>query len=930
MKKWICILLLSSAAYGQVTILDQPVIPPSSLSTPKNVYAIVDDTNVSPATTNKVSLDDIAALSSLALAPTAPATLTGDEPFILYINSASAANEITIPASANHLIFNVSTIGENLVLNGQGIGTPTVTLAPGERCTVFYSTADNAHFLRKQTTPTVDAAMSDVSANAVRNSVIKAYVDAAVAGVGTTVDAVVTSGSANPVQSSGIYDFVNNRSLIREYDIVVEGAGNATADDTAIGNAVTALNAQGYGTLWLAGTIRTQVLHRFSAPISLRGVDGNTLVIVENETSAFQWAPLAPSAGTYWDPFTTGAISGSPVGTALDSSLARGDGRFATSGQSFTRGDWVLLWSDDDIPDLTPHYGTTGTDPSNHPMEMHRVAEVSGSLCTIDGIVVDAMTTANGAKVRRMPMLLKPGSYRSDIVISDLNFQQSSSAFHDGTLLWIQQANGVEITRCRWEEAPTVGGPGSIFLQYVANVNIHDLTMDSRDGFISGGIGYGIVVAVCNDVHIHDSRFLKTRHCLTTGSSKYNDPTGERWGTPRNIVFSDNYVFVRGISSPSTGALAVDCHAEGYGLVVEGCTFEMSDDTLTSTTNESGAIHCRARSCIVKNNTFIGSYLSKAVFNSATGTIVEGNTLIGPWRLFHHDTESVWPQGHNRCVISGNQWNGGFGVSTEVITIENGEGHVISNNTFSNLRNAAIRLRNQGGVATDNIRNLQITGNTFTGSADTAGSIGVIYCDDDVDKMLLAGNTFSQCKTSALQQAGEGNDWHIIGNTIREVGQFNHGTWRYPLRIRKGTGHRIINNEISAYSTNNNSIFVGTNGTNAATVDSATDDDIQVIGNTLQIDSAVIFGGTALPGNINANQIYYVITDNGDFFQVSETRGGGFVNMSSNGTNVTVTEVPEITIAGNTALGYGASSLGMGGDAASILNAQWAGSNWTD
>jgi hypothetical protein len=69
----------------------------------------------------------------------------------------------------------------------------------------------------------------------------------------------------------------------------------------------------------------------------------------------------------------------------------------------------------------------------------------------------------------------------------------------------------------------------------------------------------------------------------------------------------------------------------------------------------------------------------------------------------------------------------------------------------------------------------------------------------------------------------------------------------------------------------------------------ADDDTVTKSSHGLSNGQPLIFGGSAVPTGITANQRYYVINAATDTFKVSATEGGAAVNMTTDGTSVTYT-----------------------------------------
>lgn len=374
-------LLLTSVAVAQETISDQPTIAAGSLLTPSNVYTIVDDQNLNPAATRKVDLSAIAALGHTYITPVTDLNLTGSEPFLIAVNSTDVAHEITVPDSMSCVIVNVSDNSANLNVN---MNTQDVqVLEPGEYLWVMWNGVDT-HHLAIQPGLTVDVAMSAVSSNPVRNSVIKAYVDAAI----PTIDSTVSTGSNNAVRNSSITNYVNARGMVRAGDVVVVGSGNAATDATALAAAVTALNTQGYGTLWIDGTVRVNAVHQFTAPISVRGVSRTANLHITDALAGIQWGP--PETTTF-DPKITGAVTGSAAGVDFTATSAF-QSRVQSENLELEEGDWFLIWSEDELS------GMSKNATFQKPAELHQVFRRDNATVTVNTGTDEFTETVSGGK----------------------------------------------------------------------------------------------------------------------------------------------------------------------------------------------------------------------------------------------------------------------------------------------------------------------------------------------------------------------------------------------------------------------------------------------------------------------------------------------------------------------------------------------------
>lgn len=95
-------------------------------------------------------------------------------------------------------------------------------------------------------------------------------------------------------------------------------------------------------------------------------------------------------------------------------------------------------------------------------------------------------------------------------------------------------------------------------------------------------------------------------------------------------------------------------------------------------------------------------------------------------------------------------------------------------------------------------------------------------------------------------------------------------------------------------STNTAGIVADYNGA-SVTADAGTDAFTKTA-HTLVNGDMVVFGGTAVPGGLVADTVYYVVNKATNTFQVAATSGGTAINLTSAGTSVTFTHVKWVTL----------------------------------
>ncbi len=259
-----------------------------------------------------------------------------------------------------------------------------------------------------------------------------------------------------------------------------------------------------------------------------------------------------------------------------------------------SRGDWVLVWSDDAISSakVAAHYSLYGG--SQCPGEMHRIAytyQANGvQHAVIDGSFVDAMST--NPRVLKIPMLrhcgirnLTFGSQRD--ATSEADFESSSAALQ---AIDIRRTLGFRIENVTVDDTAL----GHIKINYSANA-----TIEGYNGYAvpDNSLDYALVVCTVNGLTFRDSTWHNCRHVITTGG----DAIGyDRFGTPLN-VFVHNVTNYQGGSVNNDILSGFDTHAEGFNVIFDSCRVFAGGAT---TVNGFGG---RARKTVFRNCSFYGT-----------------------------------------------------------------------------------------------------------------------------------------------------------------------------------------------------------------------------------------------------------------------------------------------------------------------------------
>lgn len=478
---------------------------------------------------------------------------------------------------------------------------------------------------------------------------------------------------------------------VRSRDAVVKGTGDASLDNSHLTAAVARLNAQGGGTLWIDGEVIVNGNHAFTAPVSLRGLHPDSaLNVIQGRFSWASWLSTTGSPGTI-------------------SNTAAFQSYIENPSITVNKGDWVAVWSNDEIEGIAPHYYTNfPATAKNCPEELHQVKDIHEGKYVFDDSVVDALTISPSVNVLPNPLF--------NVVVSDLTIRYTPSTLVTQFLFFYQCIN-LLVENITWE----YGSSGYIVLTYCAGTKIRGCRYwGSYNNY--NGWGYAIVANVVNGVVVSECDFQGVRHCFTTASSRDTSPI--RWGTPRNCLVTNNRFCGSYNIGDSQSIIIMDTHAEGWGTVFS--------DNYIEAPSIGGAFviggSARARRTIFKHNTVTLTGDCRAFDIYADDCQVIGNTVIGGWRVC--TTYSNGASTTNRCICKdniGTRVDGGGMLFRGVA----GSGHRIDGNLmYDCLAGNFIQL--DSGTS-----NYQITNNNLTKGTNTT-SIHMTNLDND--DVFIANN----------------------------------------------------------------------------------------------------------------------------------------------------------------------------------------------
>ncbi len=297
---------------------------------------------------------------------------------------------------------------------------------------------------------------------------------------------------------------------------------------------------------------------------------------------------------------------------------AAGSTQIANSSISLTRGDWVLVYANDSIPDVNPH-SAGGT---QRPASLHRVeynyATVVNSVTTIynviDGHMPDVMTST--PRIIKINMLRNCG-------IANLTVGSNMSPDLSSTPSGVTQA--FRVFGCYGFRVEDV---------YVDDTSVGELNINaSADTVISNYSGlsvprsstdYALVVQAVNGLIYQDSFWHNARHVVTTGGSGTNG-TLARYGNPLAVTVRNVTCYHGGNNAGSTLS-AFDTHPEGYGVTFESCR------VFSGGRHISQGFSSRARRTTFRNCEFVSgttpAFAATAPRNENKGFVISGSRSL--------------------------------------------------------------------------------------------------------------------------------------------------------------------------------------------------------------------------------------------------------------------------------------------------------------
>jgi hypothetical protein len=426
-------------------------------------------------------------------------------------------------------------------------------------------------------------------------------------------------------------------------DVTVTGTGNADQDEQSLKKALTYLQGS-KRTLWLAGDIFSRSWNRIGSSIAVRGKDGAHMKILSE--GAFVYS----KSGFPSKPYST-----HPKATAI-----AGYDCFQTEAPlPVKRGDWVLLYSDDQLI-VHPHNGVSGY---QSPAEIHRVERVDGNIVYIAGAMIDNIAT-NG-RVAKLPEPIQSP------LIENVSFEfVGQTQANYASCLYLSGCASPRLVNVRIYS----DGPGAINMKYCMDGSIDSPTVEGTKA--ADGV-YGIMLSLCNGIIVNQGHMNGTRHPITSSSGF---AVGRRrYGTPCNVIVNGG---VWNIMTKLNGKsrIGVDTHAEGKGWVHDGLVINVGSNNALS---NYGA-NSRSRNTIWKNCTFRGNSFRGTGLSIYSPNVVVQNclfeNLLWPLRLRYY-AQTNKPEWFSNLVVKGNTFRNCLGPA---VWVKHGNNHTIAHNIVEN------------------------------------------------------------------------------------------------------------------------------------------------------------------------------------------------------------------------------------------------------
>jgi len=658
-----------------------------------------------------------------------------------------------------------------------------------------------------------------------------------------------------------------------EYTIV--GTGVAATDTAAFAAGLSVLNDAGGGVLYINGTVSLNADQDFTAAVSLIGVPGTDATIVLNDDS-----------GTITWNETSTVLSGTDLGLTATAAFADHI-QVPTATNTLVAGDWFYAFSDDPVDGCTHNEGYGNNPGEIHQVKEIRQSTGGSDYIVFDDFIVDALTNGqkvvelsmlDGIEVKGLKFKWAGSTTPTDsairfrccanVVVENCHWELPSP----NEIQFIYCADSI-VTKCTFEGAEdwdggdgygVVFGPCNrcIFSDsvaygyrhvftttaqsitetgtFTANAGTDVITSNSHghlegtilrvssSGSLPGGLSastdYYVTSVTANTFQLASSysgSYENIVNITSAGSGTHTWTNIDRQGTPRNVLVKG--VIAHGNGSSTSTLVPFDTHAEGWGIVFDGCVADIPSEyrlpASSSTINNNRAFQTRSRNTIFRNCTVNGSGIVNPILILGENAKVLNCYFENFWYGIQvkDDTSGGVPHGVDGMVVSGCVFKTSTGPG---VLITDGANHTISYCEFVEC----------GSLATSEFR-----APIYIESTDGLGGHRVMYCslDNQTANILSIGGTGFL--------SGEVN---FVGNNMR--GYAGEG----PV-FTANAGTDTINSALHELL-NGQAVRLTTTGT--------------------------------LPAGLAIDTTYYVVQKTNSTFKLSLTAGGAPVNITDGGT----------------------------------------------
>jgi hypothetical protein len=874
-------------AYGVAApasrIADQPDRPDPTSAVPDNVCVASPGLNTSGDNCDiRLSPCRLGDLKPTTITPSSPLSFRGSNQKNVLVNSPDVANAVTVPTDPSPSIANMTTNASGLVAITPG--NSDTTFGPGENAWVEDKIAQVE--IDGVSGNVIDSSRSGLSINAEPNRVIKTFVDRRA--MVRPYDIVINS--ANEADWAVHVATLNAQGY---GTLWIDGAVNLVGNHTF----TAPISMRGLGPD--ARLVGAPSSHLFFGPSDFpiaAGADHSAhagskltddLAAKQNEFTApglgatvGDWVAVfsstaLPLAETLWhDPVAPDIHKYFPlemvkIREVLGPDSYRVEGFIVDA--MLTPATAITLDSSDTVDEFTALSHGLANDTvvffkaTNTPGGMtvnqnyfvvNSATDTFQVSATQGGSAVNFSSNGSGVTVHRddhrpkawkVPIAKQPNQTRSNVMIDNIVFQNLSGIGDIGAMQF-RCLDGVEITNCKYERGGAERAPAHTRFRLCANVDVRSCVSDgtyAESAAAGGSEGYWMVVEAVDGLKFRDCTSFRHGHSFTTGGSTFaiGDYFG-RWGTPKNVVVSDNLIVIEcrivGTTATSTG---LDSHVEGWGIVFENNTVVICRGSGAPAANNQG-IQTRSRATVIRNNHIVGgrNLVNTGIRTLSRDSVIEGNVIVNCGRPIYvtsaigHDPLANALVARN-TILGGVASSGGGairvtspsdvriidniirGYAGGAIALNGGDNHtVLDNKIIDCLALGAIGAIEFDGTINKAYTNCTVAGNRIinfrVAAGSEAGAAINFVAGATSSGNQITNNTFINCKVAELIRIDNGSGWRIAGN---DMGKGLNSTSINVGDDILAADVTIIGNTLDGYGTG----MLGITGNDAASIESA-------------------------------------------------------------------------------------------------------------